>query len=207
MRRIGWAVIVLSCSTRAESHLPLENRSTVTLAASFEAPYADGVVAEMKRELTSVWRAAGFNFSWAIASEEQRPERGYFVRLEFKGTCDFSSTAIRFLQPTALAVTRTVGAEVLPHAILNCDRVRVSLSAVPAPETISGRDRLLGRALARVLSHELYHVLAGSTEHLSAGLAKPDLSIADLTEPGVQCDPEMLRMIRRRLGPAVASPA
>jgi hypothetical protein len=200
MRRIGWAIILLSCSTRAESRLPRESRLTVTLAASFEAPYANGVVAEMKRELASLWRGADLNFLWVTADDEHRPERGYVVRLEFRGACDFSSTAIQFLQPTTLAVTRTVGAEVLPHTIVNCDRVRVNLSAAPAPETVSGRDRLLGRALARVLSHELYHVLAASTQHLGVGLAKPNLSIADLTEPGLQCDREMLRIISRRLG-------
>ncbi|HLH32228.1 MAG TPA: hypothetical protein VKY31_13575, partial [Terriglobia bacterium] len=39
---------------------------------------------------------------------------------------------------------------------------------------------LFGRAMARVMAHEIYHVLAAATDHAGSGIAKPSLSFEDL---------------------------
>ena len=49
-----------------------------------------------------------------------------------------------------------------------------------ASEPQSERDALFGRALGRILSHELYHVLAQTSHHASCGVAKSAFSVADL---------------------------
>jgi hypothetical protein len=49
-----------------------------------------------------------------------------------------------------------------------------------------------GRALARVIGHELYHILARTSQHPAAGIAKAAFSISDLTMPGLDFDPDSL---------------
>src|ERR1017187_298995 len=44
----------------------------------------------------------------------------------------------------------------------------------------AARDGALGRALGRVLAHELYHIFADTTQHPPAGVAKPAYSAEDL---------------------------
>jgi hypothetical protein len=51
-------------------------------------------------------------------------------------------------------------------------------------------DAAPGRALARVLSHELYHVLARTTGHAREGVAKPSLAGADLSSAYLAFAPE-----------------
>jgi hypothetical protein len=42
------------------------------------------------------------------------------------------------------------------------------------------RDRVLGRALGRVLAHELYHILSGTKRHSARGLAKASFAVDEL---------------------------
>src|SRR5205809_710381 len=42
--------------------------------------------------------------------------------------------------------------------------------------------RVLGRALARVIAHELYHIVAGTADHQDSGVAKAVFSAQDLTD-------------------------
>jgi hypothetical protein len=49
-----------------------------------------------------------------------------------------------------------------------------------ADEPDALRDYIYGRALARLLAHELYHVLVQTTAHAQAGVAKAQLTAAEL---------------------------
>ena len=80
----------------------------------------------------------------------------------------------------ALGETHTVDGEVLPFSDIQCDAARRFLErdmrALPAAE----QDEVLGRALGRVVAHELYHILLKTRTHARTGLGRPVLSCADL---------------------------
>ena len=67
-----------------------------------------------------------------------------------------------------------------------CDRRILRLTAEAMGSSISGlagqeeRQRALSRALARVVAHEIYHILAETTEHAGSGLAKAAQPLNDL---------------------------
>ncbi len=42
------------------------------------------------------------------------------------------------------------------------------------------RDFLYGRAMGRLLAHELYHMLANQREHVGSGVGKPSFSAQDV---------------------------
>jgi len=78
----------------------------------------------------------------------------------------------------APGVDPRVDGKVLPFSDVECDRVRASIRSANGRQL---SDLVLGRALARVLAHELYHVLARTPTHARAGLAKRSLSGIELS--------------------------
>jgi hypothetical protein len=56
-------------------------------------------------------------------------------------------------------------------------------------------DVLLGRALGRVLAHEVVHILSKSGTHGHAGVAKTALSGSQLIAPELRLGPEDLERI------------
>jgi hypothetical protein len=58
-------------------------------------------------------------------------------------------------------------------------------------------DLLLGRALGRVLAHEVYHILAKTTGHGRAGVAKSALSGRQLIADRIAFDEHDLRKLRK----------
>jgi hypothetical protein len=69
---------------------------------------------------------------------------------------------------------------VLPFSEVQCDQVRKTLFALEPTAGKNEKQEALGLAMARVVAHELYHVLASSTAHASRGLAKAVLPFSDL---------------------------
>ncbi len=56
---------------------------------------------------------------------------------------------------------------------------------------------MFGRAIARVLAHELYHVLAGTVSHSRQGVAQRALSGSQLVSDQLELNPEELDLMRR----------
>ena len=77
-------------------------------------------------------------------------------------------------------------------------QVRASLG-LPA-ERVAGEGPILGRALARVMAHELIHLLAPELPHAPAGLMKATLSRDFLRRPATPLlEPALARTLRGAL--------
>ncbi|HYR43293.1 MAG TPA: hypothetical protein VER98_09735 [Terriglobia bacterium] len=55
---------------------------------------------------------------------------------------------------------------------------------------------VLGRALGRVAAHEIYHIVAQTTEHQESGIAKAAFSVRDLTANRFELDSSSLWRMR-----------
>ena len=90
------------------------------------------------------------------------------------------ATLTRPSNPRTLAATHITDGVILPFVELDVDSIHWlvghSGSAFsPLPHAVS-----VGRALGRVLAHELYHVLAETRTHAGQGIAKPAMDCHDL---------------------------
>jgi hypothetical protein len=56
--------------------------------------------------------------------------------------------------------------------------------------------QVLGRALARVIAHELYHIITGTTDHHATGVAKAAFSARDLTDARFEFDNSSISRMR-----------
>jgi hypothetical protein len=152
---------------------------------------------EMKKELADLMSPAGVPLRW------QEPlsfddVNGYTVVVDLSGNCTvpFHADPERPALRTPLGSTATADGSILPFVQVNCGALASLIAPLIGDQPESFREFVLGRALARVLAHELYHVLTQSENHADSGVAKAALSIADLTDSRFEFDEEALDMIQ-----------
>ena len=78
-----------------------------------------------------------------------------------------------------LGTSLVSGGQVMPFSEVECDQVRKTL-AYEGRSTEMDRQCALGRAMGRVVAHELYHVLACTTKHAGNGLARATQTLRDM---------------------------
>src|SRR6185295_12754987 len=81
----------------------------------------------------------------------------------FDGNCSVDKLPLAHsisLRAGPLADTSISGGHVLPFFRVDCTRVLETLAPALRPLTVSMRKEFLGRALARVIAHEIYHIVA-----------------------------------------------
>lgn len=176
MRPVFCALLALVASTSAASAA-----GQVTLILQFDGRHSELSVNEMKRELQSLMRGSGTELNWRnsgdIAPFESFPS---IVVVTFHGSCEMRPFAPPLpSEETPLGYSHISNGEILPFADVECDTIRSELrSGHGAIGT--GDDRMLGRALGRVLAHELHHIIDRTRTHERNGLFRKSLSPQDL---------------------------
>lgn len=139
------------------------------------------VLDEMQAETAAILRPAGITLAWRHFPHAGRcdPVPALIV-LTFAGTCRGEGRCGQAGRSVALGWTHRTDGEILPFCVVDCDRVRQVVNPAIQHTPVEVRNCLYGRALGRVVAHELYHVIANTTAHASGGLAKPRLSAKEL---------------------------
>jgi hypothetical protein len=156
--------------------------SKVGVYLEFEQSPSQAAVDAMRRQATDVLKQIGFDLAWRLVSENRGDEPfEHLVVVRFVGRCASLGT----LRPTqailVLGSTLVSDGQVLPYSQVLCDQVRRVLPDVEFAVDRARGNLVLGRALGRVVAHELYHVLLGTTHHQAEGLAKGVQCASDLT--------------------------
>lgn len=98
------------------------------------------------------------------------------VVMTFRGACQYEPFAPRFDKPGPLGATQTVDGEILPFGEVDCNRVVSSASSAMSGADWPRPDLLIGRAMGRVVAHELVHMLTKSGQHGTEGVEASTLS-------------------------------
>lgn len=197
-------VILAAVSAACSVALFAEPRS-VGVYMSFEGKAGVISVDAMKREAARIMQPTGVALDWRLL-EENRGEESFsnLIVLRFRGKCQADAWASSDPEgvdtPATLGWTNVAEGRVLPFGEVECDQVRKSLSYVGAEANYQQKQFALGRALGRVVAHELYHMLAQTTQHASRGLAKASQTWKDLISGAVQLQDRDARIIRERMG-------
>ncbi len=189
--------LALGCAF-AGSIGPRATATSLTVVFHFDSAYSDRSFLEMKREIGSILKDSGVHLDWRDRNKLNSAESfDNLVVVNFRGRCQMSPDALRADTPGPLAFTHRSDGVVLPFSEVECDRVRSSVQRGMGGDDYVRSDLLLGRALARVLAHELYHVLASTGSHAARGIAQPALSSADLVSEQLQLNDAELDRMRR----------
>jgi hypothetical protein len=140
----------------------------------------------MRAELQRLLAPAGLEVVWKNSVDHQTGDNFELVAVgSFEGSCSVAEpvlTPVSVVQTVAsLADTSISDGHILPFFHIDCTRLVRMLG--------SGLDKsLLGRALARVIAHELYHIVAATADHSDTGVAKATFSLHDLVTPRFDFD-------------------
>ncbi len=191
-------LFVTSSAALADSGVPASGTLEVYMKGQ-EATTPD-VLAAANRELEALMETAGYRVVWRYAAEQPSGMGAEnLVIVELRGVCvaQFSDTAVRPLPWTVpLASSSVVDGKVLPFTWLDCTALNRFLAPVAFDKPKTEQDDLYGRSMARLLAHELYHVLAQTNDHAPAGLAKARFSTADLLADHLDFEPVALDRLR-----------
>jgi hypothetical protein len=156
-------------------------RQSLTVLLQFEDKHSEQSIDAMKKELESL--VTDVDVNWRLLSEVRSDDVFHdLVVVKFKGACEMASTSPFLIDERGYyAFTYTSGGQVLPFSEVECDKVRTSIRPAMSPGDLHNRgEYLLGRALGRVLAHELHHVLARSMSHSKTGVNRRALTPGDL---------------------------
>ena len=148
--------------------------------------------AEMDAILGPVLRLEWYSLEQATGQDVKAD----IVVVKFQGRCGSNAQPPPLRRGGPLGWTNVVDGEILPFAGVNCDRIRELMEGNLAASPDTERDQLFGRAMARVLAHEMYHFLAKTARHAVDGVAKARYSAADLAGPCLRFEEEQLRQVR-----------
>ncbi len=134
----------------------------------------------MRIELYEIMMPAGLRFDWLSLADAGRHVTPELAVIHFKGECDAQDLRPEWGYPGALGWTNISDGQIQPFIDIDCEGIRLLLERDLMAAPKSRRDPALGRAIARVLAHELYHFLASTRKHTSTGIAKGVFGPEDL---------------------------
>jgi hypothetical protein len=151
----------------------------------------------MHEELQRLLAPAGLEIVWKRMMDRRAGENFDLVAVtSFAGACTVDKrSAPVTASAVSLADTSISDGHILPFFRVDCTRLIAMLGSQVEPATF-------GRALARVAAHEIYHIVAQTTEHQERGVAKAAFSVRDLTSARFELD---IWSIERMRPPSIAS--
>ncbi|HTW65420.1 MAG TPA: hypothetical protein VME17_12415 [Bryobacteraceae bacterium] len=158
--------------------------------------YSPIAVSEMGHEAARILMGSGVALRWHLGPTQVSDAMLVVVRLH--GHCEMDESSAP-TKPSVLGWSDEVDGEILPFTSLACDNIRGLIQSTvgsggPLPANV-----MLGRAMGRVLAHELYHVVADTAKHGNAGVAQRALSARELTSSQLNLQPPDLEAIRNSL--------
>jgi hypothetical protein len=161
----------------------------VTIVLDFQGAHSDKSVREMKREFEAIMQPSGLRFEWRLRSEAGRESFDNLVVVRFKGKCVLEPVGYLYDERGPLAFTYSSDGVPQPFSEVECDKVTASVRGAMWGGEYAKADQLLGRALGRVMAHEVVHMFSNSAMHGKEGVAAPALSGRQLISPQLKLSP------------------
>lgn len=169
---------------------------TIGIFLQFESEPSAVSFDEMKSEVAHLMDSTGLRVNWRFLKENRgRESFSDLLVVRFKGKCRAEFEPVHsdryspFGELVTLASTQVRDGRVLPFTEVECDQVRRTLGE---EEIISEHQKqsAFGKALGRVVAHELYHLLAQTTKHTHHGLAKATHDWREMGSEGLRFQDE-----------------
>lgn len=168
----------------------------VTVVLDFQGIHSDLSVTEMEHETEGILKSSGLQLDWRMASEAAHETFSDLVVVQFKGSCKVEPVPYVYDELGPLAFTYSSDGTIQPFTEVSCDKVAASVRSAMWGGDFEKADFLFGRALGRVLAHELVHVLTASGRHAHDGVYKPALSGKELITGTLMLSPADIARLR-----------
>ncbi|MBZ5596184.1 MAG: hypothetical protein LAP39_28400 [Acidobacteriia bacterium] len=183
LRTLQWAVFLTFCTLPGSGEPMTAGACTapVSVYTHFEQAYSEPLLENMKEEVRSIMAPIGLELQWrTLDAHAPTGLSSELAVVSFKGKCRMDDLLLPSVNSGNLGWSYALEGHVSPFSDVDCDRVRQFINPSVLHAKWVDRDAILGRALGRVLAHELYHIFADSKRHARVGLAKAFFSPRDL---------------------------
>jgi hypothetical protein len=166
----------------------------VTIYYRLQHPFLKATFEVLKGEVSSILSPMERHFDWRQIG---RFNDGHFSReivvVTFIGRCDPSAQLSGHLDIRMLGWTHISDGQILPFSDIDCDRIHQLINPELSAFPIEYQEAALGRAVGRVVAHELYHVFAQTTRHESDGVSKSSFAARELVAESMRIEISALR--------------
>jgi hypothetical protein len=170
----------------------------ITIVLDFQGPRSEQSVAEMKREFAGIMKDTAVRFDFRSRSQASQEALSDLVLVRFKGKCILDPVGYLYDERGPMAFTYSTDGAVQPFSEVACDKVTSAVRSAMSGGDFANADLLLGRALGRVLAHEVVHMLSKSGAHGHTGVARTALSGSQLIAPELRLEPEDVERLHGR---------
>jgi hypothetical protein len=167
------------------------------LYIDFQQDPPEVLLESIQEELANIMLPTTIEFEWrSLAASKGNEVSPELAVIHFKGTCSVTNLAPTKVHPGPLGWTDISDGEILPFSEINCDGIRLFMQRdlLRIPEVT--REVAYGRAIARVLAHELYHIFARTTKHAAWGIGKPSFTVHELLSNKFQFEKSECDLLR-----------
>jgi hypothetical protein len=180
-----FCLLCWSCSIgRAEPFQTTPASVTVYLKA--EAADSEAALDSMRKELARIMEYGNYELLWMDPNQARANAHGPLVVVELQGACNpsYGITSLAGMNPETihgrtLASSQVVSGRILPFVWLHCETLNDFLGSSLAGASAACREMLYGRAMARLIAHELYHFLVQTRHHTRSGVTQSHLTPAE----------------------------
>jgi hypothetical protein len=173
--------LLLSLALVALPALGDDGALSIRLYTHFQQAPTDAVRDSIQDEVARIMSPMGLTFRWTSLADNKGNELSVKLAvLHFTGHCDLAHPAAPHPRSSALGWTYVEDGVILPFSDIDCDGIRNFLQGELLAKPKEEQEESFGRAIGRVLTHELYHIFVNTTRHGSNGVAKPYYSVQEL---------------------------
>lgn len=165
--------------------------AAVALYTEFKHPASAAVVASLEQEAASIMAPLGLDLEWkSLAGFRAGESARRLVVTTFRGTCDTRGLMPAPVESSGLGWIYITDGELQSFIAVDCDRIRAFVRGPLYRTDPRDRDRILGRAIGRVIAHELYHTLGRTTHHGSGRVGHAAYTVRELIDEDTPIDQE-----------------
>ncbi len=180
------ALLALQPAWTKPRELPWRGDAPVVISVVVEGRVSlpDQLTRAMERELTRAFAPSDTRVELVLPHE--RTEHPVFdsevIVMRVSGRCELGPMPpLNSHKPDTLGRTFVTDGQILPFVELDCKQISGALRAKLSGTPAEYRPQVLGRAMGRVLAHEIYHVLSRSSDHSPHGLAAETMNPEQMT--------------------------
>ncbi len=186
LNHVSFTLLVLAAQLFAASRIEQNMPNPVGVYIAWDGPSSDRALDAMKQEVETLINPTGLQLHWRLL-ERRSSDEGFsdLVVVKLHGRCNMAG--IQDGSPPGpenenqvLGSTHVSEGQILPFTDVECDRIRRSIATLASGASPAARESLLGRAMGRVLAHELFHIFGNTVKHGRQGVAKTSLSPREL---------------------------
>jgi hypothetical protein len=179
MKLLFSCLLLAACPALGEERQELP----AILYTSFQYSAPPAVVTALEDEVEAIMGQLGRHYAWrSLRGDHNNEVSTELAVLTFKGRCDIEFLQPKDVVPGALGWTHVSDGVILPFSDIDCDHVRGFLQKQLLQQPVQEREPAFGRALGRVVAHELYHIFANTHKHGSEGVGKPAYTVKELLD-------------------------